>query len=158
MASEKMKYILRRVEQSALRTDIELSPLKREIELIFDPRNIDMDCNMISNLLLPYEKMIKEDMSKGNHRKAFETFLEILESLSYHFVKDEHFCYFDDMYCPDYTCSDILKSIIVEIKSGKVAIEDVAYLDAGMSKISHMESYEDYGSPFCMMDWERYKR
>lgn len=83
---------------------------------------------------------------------------EILESLSYHFVKDEHFCYFDDMYCPDYTCSDILKSIIVEIKSGKVAIEDVAYLDAGMSKISHMESYEDYGSPFCVMDWERYKR
>lgn len=43
-------------------------------------------------------------------------------------------------------------------KSGKVAIEDVAYLDAGMSKISHMESYEDYGSPFCVMDWERYKR
>ena len=120
MASEKMKYILRRAEQSALRTDIELSPLKREIESIFDSRNIDMDCNMISSLLLPYEKMIKEDMSKGNHRKAFETFLEILESLSYHFVKDEHFCYFDDMYCPDYTCSDILKSIIVEIKSGKV--------------------------------------
>ena len=158
MASEKMKYILRRAEQSALRTDIELSPLKREIESIFNPRNIDMDCNMISNLLLPYEKMIKEDMSKGNHRKAFETFLEILESLSYHFVKDEHFCYFDDMYCPDYTCSDILKSIISEIKLGKVAIEDVTYLDAGMSKIAHMESYEDYGSPFCVMDWERYKR
>lgn len=157
MASEKMKYILRRAEQSALRTDIELSPLKREIELIFSPRNIDMDCNMISDLLLPYEKMIKEDMSKGNHRKAFETFLEILESLSYHFVKDEHFCYFDDMYCPDYTCSDILKSIISEIKSGKVAIEDVAFLDAGMSKIAQLESYEDYGSPFCVMDWERYK-
>ena len=119
MASEKMKYILRRAEQSALRTDIELSPLKREIESIFNPRNIDMDCKMISNLLLPYEKMIKEDMSKGNHRNAFETFLEILESLSYYFVKDEHFCYFDDMYCPDYSCSDILKSIIAEIKSGK---------------------------------------
>lgn len=40
MASEKMKYILRRAEQSVLRTDIELSPLKREIESIFDPRNI----------------------------------------------------------------------------------------------------------------------
>lgn len=53
MASEKMKYILRRAEQSALRTDIELSPLKREIESIFDPRNIDMDCNMISSLLCP---------------------------------------------------------------------------------------------------------
>ena len=50
MASEKMKYILRRAEQSALRTDIELSPLKREIESIFNPRNIDTDCNMISSL------------------------------------------------------------------------------------------------------------
>ena len=157
MPSEKTKYRVRRTEQSALRTDIELSPLKREIELLFDPRNIDMECNMIYNLLITYEKKIKEDMSKGNHHKAFETFLEILESLSYHFVKDEHFCYFDDMYCPDYTCSDILKSIIAEIKSGKVTIEDVAYFDAGMSKIAQMESYEDYGSPFCVMDWERYK-
>ena len=50
-----------------------------------------------------------------------------------------------------------MKSIIAEIKLGKVAIEDVAYLDAGMSKIAQMESYEDYGSPFCVMDWERYK-
>ena len=52
------------------------------------------------------------------------------------------------MYCPDYTCSDILKSIISEIKSSEVAIEDVAYFDAGMSKIAKMKSYEDYGSPF----------
>ena len=157
MPSEKMKYILRRAEQSALRTDIELSPLKREIESIFNPRNIDTDCNMISDLLWSYEKKIKEDMSKGNYRKTFETFLEILESLSYHFVKDEHFCYFDDMYSPDYTCSDMLKPVIAEIKSGKVAIEDVAYLDACMSKIAQLESYEDYGSPFCVMDWERCK-
>ena len=156
MASEKMKYILRRAEQSALRTDIELSPLKREIESIFNPRNIDMDCNMISNLLLPYEKMIKEDMSKGNHRKAFETFLEILESLSYHFVKDEHFCYFDDMYSPDYICYDILKSIIAQIKIGKVPAEDVAYLDKGIAKIAAMEAYEDYGTPFCVMDWRKF--
>lgn len=35
MASEKMKYILRRAEQSALRTDIELSPLKREMNCRF---------------------------------------------------------------------------------------------------------------------------
>ena len=61
------------------------------------------------------------------------------------------------MYCPDYTCSDILKSIISEIKSSKVAIEDVAYFDAGMSMIAKMKSYEDYGSPFWVMDWERYK-
>ena len=155
MASEKMKYILRRVEQSALRTDIELSPLKREIESIFNPRNIDMDCNMISNLLLPYEKMIKEDMSKGNHRKAFETFLEILESLSYHFVKDEHFCYFDDMYCPDYTCNDMMRYFIEKINNGTISDQAKQRLSAEIDKISKMEAYQDYGSPFCLSLWER---
>ena len=157
MPSEKMKYIFRRAEQSALRTDIELSPLKKEIEMIFSPRNIDQDCDTIDNLLIPYGKVIKEAMSKGNYHEAFDTFLEILESLSYHFVKDEHFCYFDDMYSPDYTCSNILESIITEIKTGKVPVAEVAYLDGGMDKISKMEAFEDYGSPFCVADWERYK-
>lgn len=158
MPSEKMKYILRRAGQSALRTDIELSPLKKEIEMIFNPRNIDQDCDTISNLLYPYKDVIKEEMEKSNYRKAFEIFLEILESLSYHFVKDEHFCYFDDMYSPNYTCSNILDSIIAEIKTGKVPVEDVAYLDGGMAKIAKMEAYEDYGSPFCIADWEMYKK
>lgn len=101
--------------------------------------------------------MVKDTMSKGNYQDAFEIFLEILESLSYHFVKDEHFCYFDDMYSPDYTCADILRSIIAEIKMGKVPVEAVAFLDGGMAKIAKMEAYEDYGSPFCISDWERYK-
>lgn len=142
---------------NTMRTNIKLSPLKIEIESIFNPRNIDTDCDTIANLLCSFKEVINKDMMKGNYHQAFDTFLEILDSLSNHFVEDEHFCYFDDMYCPDYTCSDILKSIISEIKSGKVAIEDVAYLDAVMSKIAQMESYEDYGSPFCVMDWERYK-
>lgn len=154
MPLEKVKYILRRAEQSALHTDIELSPLKKEIEAIFMPCNIDQDCDTIDNILVPYKKVIKEAMSKGKYHKAFEIFLEILESLSYHFVKDEHFCYFDDMYSPDYTCSNILDSIIAEIKTGKVPVEDVAYLDRGMAKIAKMEAYEDYGSPFCIAEWE----
>ncbi len=158
MPSEKMKYILRRAAQSALRTDIELSPLKKEIEAVFNPGNIDQDCDTISNLLTPYEEIIKDKMSNGNYREAFEIFLEILESLSYHFVKDEHFCYFDDMYSPDYTCDGILSDILSEIKAGKVSVEDVAFLDAGMDKIAKMEAYEDYGSPFCVADWERFKR
>ena len=149
-----MNYILRRAEQSALCRDIELSPLKKEIEAIFIPSNIDQDCDTIDNLLVPYKKVIKEAMSKDKYHKAFEIFLEILESLSYHFVKDEHFCYFDDMYSPDYTCSNILDSIIAEIKTGKVSSEDVAYLDSGIKKIAKMEAYEDYGCPFCIADWE----
>ena len=140
-----------------IRTNIELSPLKREIETIFNSRNIDTDCDTIVNLLCSFKDVINRDMAKGNYHQAFDTFLEILESLSYHFVEDEHFCYFDDMYSPDYTCSDILKSIIAQIKTGKVAKEDVDNLDKGFAKIATMEAYEEYGSPFCVMDWQRYK-
>ena len=152
-----MKYILRRAGQFALRTDIELTPLKKEIEMTFNPRNIDQDCDTINHLLTLFEELIKEEMVKGNYHKAFEVFLEILESLSYHFVKNEYSCYFDDMYSPDYTCANVLKSIIAEIKLGKVPMADVAYLDGGMDKIAKMEAYEDYGSPFCVTDWEKYK-
>lgn len=138
-----------------MRTNIKLSPLKREIETIFNSRNIDTDCDTIANLLYPFKEVINKDMAKGNYHQAFDTFLEILESLSYHFVEDEHFCYFDDMYSPDYTCSDILKSIIAQIKTGKVPADDVAFLDKGIAKIVAMEAYEDYGSPFCVMDWRK---
>lgn len=104
------------------------TPLKREIESIFSPRNIDTDCDTIASLLCSFKEVINEDMAKGNYHQAFDAFLEILESLSYHFVEDEHFCYFDDMYSPDYTCSDMLKSIIAQIKTGKVPAEDVDFL------------------------------
>ena len=139
-----------------MRTNIEQSPLKREIESIFNPHNIDTDCDTIANLLCPIMDVINEEMSKGNYHQAFDTFLEILDSLSNHFVEDEHFCYFDDMYSPDYTCSDMLKSIIAQIKTGKVSSEDVEYLDKGISKIAAMEAYEEYGSPFCVMDWRKF--
>ena len=157
MPSEKMKYILRRAAKSAMRTDISLSPLKEEIESIFSSSNIDDDCDTIASLLRPYQLKMDSLMSTGKYHEAFQCFYEILESLSYHFVKDEHYCYFDDMYSPDYVCSYILKSIISEIKSGKVPVEDVAFLDGSMAKIALMAAYEDYGSPFCVSDWKRYR-
>ena len=139
-----------------MRTNKELSPLKREIESIFNLRNIDTDCDTIANLLCSFMDVINKDMSKGNYHQAFDTCLEILDSLSNHFVEDEHFCYFDDMYSPDYTCYDMLKSIIAQIKTGKVPSEDVEYLDKGIAKIAAMEAYEEYGSPFCVMDWRKF--
>ena len=39
------------------RTDIELTPLKVEIESVFSERNIDDDCDTIARLLSPYRKL-----------------------------------------------------------------------------------------------------
>lgn len=57
---------------------------------------------------------------------------------------------------PTIRCYDILKSIIAQIKTGKVPAEDVDHLDKGITKIATMEAYEDYGSPFCIMDWRKF--
>ena len=60
------------------------------------------------------------------------------------------------MYSTDYTCYDILKSIITQITTGKVPAEDVDHLDKGIAKIAAMEAYEEYGNPFCVMDWRKF--
>lgn len=48
-----MSYIRQRMEDKS-RTDIELTPLKAEIETVFNESNIDEDCDTIARLLSPY--------------------------------------------------------------------------------------------------------
>lgn len=156
MPSEKMRYINRRMAAwSAIRTDIEMTPLKEEIEKVFNPCNIDMDCNTIDDLLTPYKRQVKTLLDKGETDEAITIFLEILESLSYHFVKDEHYTYFDDMYCPDYTCNDMMRYFIEKINNGTIPDQAKQRLSAEIDKISKMEAYQGYGSPFCLSLWER---
>lgn len=103
MPSEKMRYIRQSMENNQ-RTDIEQTPLKAKIEAIFNENNIDDDCDTIASLLSPYRNNVSTLLSKGNYAEAVTVLLEVLESLTYHFVKDEHYNYFDDMYSPDYVC------------------------------------------------------
>ena len=138
------------------RTDIELTPLKAEIEAIFSKRNIDDDCDTIAHLLSPYRKKIRESLNQGNYSEAATILLEVLESLTYHFVKDEHYDYFDDMYSPDYVCQDMMEVVIAAIKSENFPDEEMQRLKNGMEKLEHTEAYEDYGAPFALDAWERY--
>lgn len=158
MPSEKMRYINRRMAAwSAIRKDIEMTPLKEEIEKVFNPCNIDMDCNTIDDLLTPYKRQVKTLLDKGETDEAITIFLEILESLSYHFVKDEHYTYFDDMYCPDYTCNDMMRYFIEKINNGTLSDQAKQRLSAGIQRIAKMEAYQDYGSPSSISGWKRQK-
>lgn len=148
MSSEKMKYIRQHMANKS-RTDIEPTPLKSEIEAIFNESNIDDDCDTIASLLSPYRKAIRESLNQGNYAKAVTILLEILESLTYHFVEDEHYDYFDDMYSPDYVCQDMMEAIIDTIKSGNLPAEDLQRLRDGLEKLKHTEAYEDYGVPYA---------
>lgn len=130
MPSEKTRYIRQRTTDNP-RTDIELTPLKAEIEAVFSKRNLDDDCDTIARLLSPYRKAINESLNQGNYADAVTILLEFLESLTFHFVEDEHYDYFDDMYSSDYVCQDMMKVIIDFIKSGNFPDEELQRLIDG---------------------------
>lgn len=157
MPSEKMRYIRQRMADKP-RTDIELTPLKAEIETVFSKHNLDDDCDTIACLLSPYRKAVNESLSQGNFADAVTVLLEVFESLAYHFVEDEHYTYFDDMYSPDYVCQDMMKAIIDSIKSGNFSDKELLRLKEGLEKLMQAESYVDYGSPFALDLWEKFER
>lgn len=63
-----MRYIRQRMKDKS-RADIELTPLKAEIEAVFNKRNIDEDCDTIANLLLPYRKLVSSSLAKASMPK-----------------------------------------------------------------------------------------
>ena len=151
-----MGYTRQNMENNP-RTDLELTPLKAEIEAIFSERNIDEDCDTIARLLAPYRKLVSSLLSQGYYADAVTILLKILVSLIYHFVKDEHYDYFDDMYSPDYVCQDMMEAIINSIKRGNFPDEELQRLKNGMEKLKHTEAYEDYGVPYALSIWEKFE-
>lgn len=129
---------------------------KNKIEAVFSEHNIDEDCDTIARLLSPYRKTIRESLNQGSYAEAVTILLEVLESLTYHFVEDEHYNYFDDMYSPDYVCQDMMEAIISSIKSGNFPAAELKRLKDGLEKLKHTEAYENYGVPYVLDVWERF--
>lgn len=138
------------------RTDIELAPLKAEVEAVFSKQNLDEDCDTIARLLSPYRKAVCQSVTQGNYAEAVIILLEVLESLTYHFVEDEHYDYFDDMYSPDYVCQDMMEAVISSIKNEKFPDVEIQRLKEGMEKLKSTEAYEDYGVPYALYMWEKF--
>lgn len=97
-------------------------------------------------------------LSQGNYAEVVTILLEVLESLTYHFVEDEHYNYFDDMYSPDYVCQDMMEAIISSIKSRNFPAKELRRLKDGLEKSKHTEAYEDYGVPYALDVWEKFQR
>ena len=151
-----MRYFRRRMEDK-LCTDIELTPLKEEIELVFSKLNIDEDCGTIADLLLPYQENMCRYLISGNYANAITILLEVLESLAYHFVEDEHYIYFDDLYAPDYVCDEMMKAVISAVQSGNFPAEELQQLKNGLEKLKQTEAYKDYRAPYALYMWEKFE-
>ena len=118
--------------------------LNQQYEAIFDSRNIDEDCNKIADEISDVARMqIKEILAVGMYKQAVTLYLQLLKSMVNHFVDDEHFCYFDDMYSPEYS----LQWIYEDIMKYDIGDEAQMLLDIGHSEIMDSECYQDYGYP-----------
>ena len=117
--------------------------LNPRYEAIFDSRNIDQDCDKIAGLMSVEGNFIKEALDAGLYKQAVTMYLQLLRSMCDHFVEDEHYCYFDDMYSPEYT----MQLIYNAIQKHEIDAESQALLEEGHKEILQSECYEDYGCP-----------
>ena len=68
-------------------------------------------CDRIASLMNVEADFIKEALDAELYKQAVTMYLQLLKSMWKHFVEDEHYCYFDDMYSPEYTMQWIYESI-----------------------------------------------
>lgn len=121
--------------------------LNSSIEKIFSVKNIDQDCDLIAELMTPFQSQISSALSSGDNVPAIELFLQLLASTAVHFVEDEHWCYFDDYYSPDYLCMTVFDSFKEAINAGKFPREEVKMLRDDLLEIASLEAVQDYGYP-----------
>ena len=142
--------------------------LNPRYEAIFNPDNIDQDCDRIASLMNVEADFIKEALGAGLYKQGVTMYLQLLKaadkreesqvhlaypereqarpevkSMCKHFVEDEHFCYFDDMYSPEYTMQWIYEAI----QKHDIDAESQALLEEGHKEILQSECYKDYGFP-----------
>ena len=126
--------------------------LNPEYEQIFAPDNIDDDCDSIAHKIdvvgLQINEILKiaseiDDGSVGLYKMAVTKYLQLLKSMTKHFVEDEHWCYFDDWYSPD----NSMKLIYDAIMKQDIDADAAALLKAGHEEIQKTECYDNYGCP-----------
>lgn len=110
--------------------------------------NLGTDCDIIGGLLYRFgDKFISSALEDGEYAIAVRHYLQMLESLTRHFIVDEHWCWFDDFYSPDYTVSQIWDKFVPHIRSGALAGECLEELEAGLAEIEASEAYQEYHMP-----------
>lgn len=123
-------------------------PLNPDYETrIFNSRNISWDCDQIWHLMLEENKRIERIAEQGDYQEAALRFMQMTKSMCRHFVEDEHYNYFDDMYSPEYAIDDLIDLFAGLDKAGKLPVETKVYLEKAWQEIKETECYQDYGLP-----------
>ena len=145
-AEEYRKKELERKEKAEEAERRSLIPLNPYLENeVFTPDNAYLGAPEIGWEINSQGRVIKKMLNDGKARDAMLLFLQIVKSMCRHFVSDEHYCYFDDMYHPDMSCEIIVKDLNEAYKKGKFAKEDIEFFHEAWKEIEDTEAYKGYG-------------
>lgn len=103
------------------------------------------DCNLIWQLMLEENKYIEWLAEQGDYQEAALRFMQMTKSMCRHFMEDEHYIYFDDMYSPEYAIDNLIDLFTSLGKAGKLPEETKEYLHRAWQEIKGTACYEDYG-------------
>lgn len=142
---------LRKEQEAKRKADQEaekhsLIPLNDDIEQLFAPDHIDWECTRIGHDIYDWVgKEMKLQLAIGDPHAAILLFLQTVKSMCRHFISDEHWCYFDDLYDPDDSCELILKMIKSAHAAGLIPQADLDFLHEAWKEIEDSEACKDYG-------------
>ena len=140
---------LKREEQRRLEAEKEarsVIPLNEDYETrIFAGRNVDWDCTTIWHLMLQENERIEALANGGDYQTAALRFMQLIKSMCRHFICDEHYCYFDDMYSPEYAIDDLIDFFNGLAEEGKLPEETKEFLKKAWQEIMETECHQSYG-------------
>ena len=98
-------------------------------------------------LTVDYTEEYERLAEQGDYQEAALRFMQMTKSMCRHFVEDEHYNYFDDMYSPEYAIDDLIDLFVGLDKDGKLPIETKEYLGKAWLEIKDTECFQNYGLP-----------
>lgn len=136
-------------EQQRLEAEKEarsLIPLNEDYETrIFASSNVGWDCDFISLLMHEEDERIKALANRGEYQEAALRFMQLAKSMCSHFISDEHYCYFDDLYSPEYAIDDLVDFFNELEEEGKLPEDTKEFLKKAWQEIMETECHQSYG-------------
>lgn len=134
----------RKAEEEAERNS--LIPANKSLEkALFIDRSLDWECSYIGHGIDAQGKQVDALLDAGMSHDAIILFLQIVKYMCKHFISEEHWCMFDDMYDPDYSCELISRSLNKAARAGKLSALDKEYFHEAWKEIQNMEACQQYG-------------
>ncbi len=136
-------------ERARLAEEIEaksLIPLNPAYETeIFNSKFITWELSRIDLHVDIEAKRIRAFADNGEYMKAATCFLQLTKSMCKHFIEDEHYNYFDDLYAPEYTIQSLVDYFNRLITQGTLPADVKDCLHKGWAEIQTYEACTDYG-------------